>query len=197
MKAKYTLLSLAVLCAIAQISVACSNCEERKNLNEEKCSSCQKPPKPSKETEERGCSCQKPPKPTKNQETKVTAEIAVGELADKITILEIKLENITDEAKLKNIATELETLKATYYTHVEQTPELKTLKRRLLEINKMLWAIEDDIRDKERDKEFNSDFIQLARDVYYTNDERCAVKRQINNLTGSRLVEEKSYSDYA
>ena len=194
MKAKYSLLSLAVLCAIAQISVACSSCDEQKNLNNEKGCSCQKPPKPPKETDTKGCSCQKPPKPPKK--TKVAAEISVGELADKITILEIKLENITDKTKLKNIETELQSLKETYYTYVVQTPELKVLKKRLLEINKMLWDIEDKIRDKERNKEFDIEFIEIARSVYYTNDERCAIKRSINDLTGSRLVEEKSYSDY-
>jgi len=196
MNKKLTLVSLAILCAIAQVAVACSNCDEQKEREKTsaKGCSCQKPPQQPPKEADRGCSCQKPPKPPKD--TKVTAEIAVGELADKITILEIKLENITDEAKLENIRTELESLLATYKTNVQQTPELRALKKRLLAINQKLWNIEDDIRDKERNKEFDKEFVELARSVYYVNDERCAVKRAINDMTGSRLVEEKSYSDY-
>ncbi|MFC1842116.1 DUF6165 family protein [Candidatus Dependentiae bacterium] len=122
--------------------------------------------------------------------------MAVGELVDKITILQIKSENIKDTAKLENIHRELEALGETLDERVEKSPELEDLATKLLVINKQLWDIEDDIRDKERAKEFDTEFIQLARSVYYTNDERCAVKRKINDLTGSRLQEEKSYKDY-
>lgn len=138
------------------------------------------------------CSQPKPPKP----QNKVLTEIAVGELVDKITILQIKSENITDPEKLKNIHTELATLQETLDQNVEKSPEIEKLTEELLAINRQLWDIEDDIRDKERAKEFDQEFIEIARSVYYTNDERCAVKRKINNLTGSRLQEEKSYSDY-
>jgi len=147
------------------------------------------------------CACQnhnpKPQKPkTEQTNDKVTAEISVGELIDKITILMIKAENITNPAKLVNIHTELESLIKTRNKLVPQTVELKNLTNHLLEINKKLWVIEDDIRDKERHKCFDQEFIELARSVYYTNDERCKVKRAINDMLGSRLVEEKSYAAY-
>ena len=133
----------------------------------------------------------------KNETTdKVTAEIAVGELVDKITILQIKSKNITDQEKLKNIHTELETLLKTLHEEVPESQELEELTEKLLDINKQLWDIEDAIRDKERDRCFDHEFIEIARSVYYTNDERCRVKRQINNITGSRLFEEKSYASY-
>jgi len=192
---KTKLISLAVLFALyGQLAIGCSSCDT-KEIKETKACPCSQPqPKPTTETKACPCS-QKPPKPEQDT-TKVTAEIAVGELADKITILEIKAENITDPNKLKNIHTELATLKETFKNNVEQTPELKELKKKLKRINEQLWDIEDDIRDKERNKEFDQDFIELARSVYYTNDERCATKRRINEVTGSRLLEEKSYSDY-
>jgi len=214
MKNTSKLISLAVLFALyGQMALCCSSCdtkaaEERQITKAFPCTlpapapetedakpcPCTQPKPPKEDPKACPCTQPKPPKPEKS--TKVTAEIAVGELADKITILEIKTEHITDPAKLKNIRTELETLLATYEQNVEKTPELRTLKKELLEINKQLWDIEDDIRDKEREKAFDDEFIALARSVYYTNDERCAVKRKINDLTGSRLVEEKSYSDY-
>lgn len=132
----------------------------------------------------------------KSDNSKVTAEISIGELIDKITILQIKAENITDPAKIKNIHTELTTLTATLNTLVPKSPELDELTAQLLDINKQLWDIEDNIRDKERNKCFDKEFIEIARYVYYTNDDRCRVKRSINDLTGSRLVEEKSYAAY-
>jgi len=172
---------------------------------DEACSSCQKPSKPEKKSvpvDESRCSCQRPPKTktatieTKEATDKVTAEIAVGELIDKMTILQIKLENIKNEAKLVNIRTELEALTTTRNACVPQSDELEALTAELLSINKELWDIEDDIRDKERSKAFDEEFVELARAVYITNDKRCAVKRQINELTGSRLLEEKSYAAY-
>ncbi|MCX5922301.1 MAG: DUF6165 family protein [Candidatus Dependentiae bacterium] len=126
----------------------------------------------------------------------IMAEIQIGELIDKITILQIKAQQIKDPAKLKNITTELDTLLATCKNSVPQTAELEKLWEDLLTINKSLWVIEDDIRDKERVLEFDHEFIRLARAVYYTNDERCRIKRAINELSGSRLIEEKSYRDY-
>jgi len=126
----------------------------------------------------------------------VMAEVQIGELIDKITILQIKMDNIKDAAKLVNIKAELETLLATCNRDVPQSLKLKTLWQELLEVNKKLWDIEDDIRDKERAREFDNAFIKYARSVYYTNDERCRIKRELNMLAGSRLIEEKSYTDY-
>lgn len=160
------------------------------------------------DTQCKQCSCQKPQEPKQPCEIimpeessneasdKVTAEISIGELIDKITILEIKAANIKDQQKLQNIRIELESLSQTRDNLVPSSDELTALTAQLLEINKKLWDIEDDIRDKERNRCFDKEFIELARSVYYTNDKRCAVKRKINVLAGSRLVEEKSYTAY-
>lgn len=129
---------------------------------------------------------------------RITAEIACGELLDKITILQIKTERIKDPEKLKNIQTELESLLDTYEHSLskEMRDELEELVTELKKINETLWDIEDNIRDKERAQEFDTRFVELARSVYFTNDERCAVKRKINMKLGSRIVEEKSYKNY-
>ena len=124
-------------------------------------------------------------------------EVSNGELLDKLTILELKLTNITNVQKLSNIQKE----------HDELSPladqlfdsygeELKNLYKKLTEINSELWTIEDDIRECERNKDFGSDFVSLARAVYFTNDKRSDVKKAINLLTDSGFVEEKSYEDY-
>tara|TARA_B100000424_G_scaffold129672_1_gene98291 strand:- start:459 stop:845 length:387 start_codon:yes stop_codon:yes gene_type:complete len=124
-------------------------------------------------------------------------EVSNGELLDKLTILELKLTNIADVQKLSNIQKE----------HDELSPladqlfdsygeELKNLYKKLTEINSELWTIEDDIRECERNKDFGSDFVSLARAVYFTNDKRSDVKKAINLLTDSGFVEEKSYEDY-
>lgn len=126
----------------------------------------------------------------------VTAEIAIGELIDKMTILEIKTERIQDEEKLYNIYTELDSLQKTFDQWIDIHPELETLIAQLKAANEALWVTEDLIRDKEREKLFDNEFIQLARKVYLQNDERCRIKRKINELLGSRLVEEKSYKPY-
>jgi len=133
---------------------------------------------------------------------KITAEIPIGELFDKITILEIKIENINDPAKLANIKTELTALLETrnnqIFKHIDQKTleTLTLLTSELLLANKKLWETEDDIRNKERNKCFDKEFIQLARSIYIQNDERCRIKRAINELLGSRLIEEKSYEAY-
>jgi predicted transcriptional regulator len=133
----------------------------------------------------------------------VEAPISIGELADKLTILEIKYANINDPGKLPNIDKELKLLtekwnevfkdskitKTQLDALYEATKELKTT-------NTKLWEIEDDIRECERNKNFNDDFINLARAVYVTNDRRSQIKKDINGLLGSEIVEEKSYSDY-
>ncbi len=126
----------------------------------------------------------------------ISVEIAPGELIDKITILEIKRQRMDDAAKLANVGVELETLAAARDGAITPSAELDQLTARLKEVNTRLWEIEDDIRDCERRGDFGETFIGLARAVYTTNDARAALKRRINGLLGSRLVEEKSYADY-
>ncbi|MDP7039537.1 MAG: DUF6165 family protein [Myxococcota bacterium] len=123
-------------------------------------------------------------------------DISAGELVDKITILEIKLMFIEDEAKRQNISKELTTLNHSYLSDVGESSELLALKESLKGINLELWKIEDDIRECERQSAFGDEFIKLARLVYHTNDKRAALKKDINTLTGSELVEEKSYAAY-
>jgi hypothetical protein len=122
--------------------------------------------------------------------------ISPGELIDKITILEIKSARMTDAGKLHNVRTELrlltETWKASGYAATDISAEWAGLRG----VNEKLWDIEDRIRDKERDGEFDAEFIELARAVYVTNDERAAIKKRINARLGSALVEEKSYAAY-
>ena len=122
-------------------------------------------------------------------------EVSHGEIVDKLTILQIKKENITDPNKLDNIIKEYEYL----FSVVENDLGISTSSSEYLEllsVNKDLWVIEDDIRDKERQKEFDEDFVSLARSVYYTNDVRAKIKKEINLKYSSGFVEEKSYSDY-
>ena len=126
----------------------------------------------------------------------ITAEISPGELIDKITILEIKMDRITDDKKLKNIKTEWDTLNQSRENKILISAKLDELTAELKTINETLWVIEDDIRECENRKEFGEAFITLARSVYLNNDHRAQVKRKINKLLGSRLIEEKSYSDY-
>lgn len=127
-------------------------------------------------------------------------EVSDGEIFDKYTILEIKLDKIKDEAKLANIRKEYDSLAPVidqiYLKSDSVHEQLEFLHTDLLNVNKTLWNIEDYIRDCERAESFGVDFIELARSVYYTNDDRADVKKQINALTGSDLVEEKSYQEY-
>jgi hypothetical protein len=122
--------------------------------------------------------------------------ISWGELLDKITILQIKLENLTSKDALKNVERESKQLQTTFIQYCPETIKVKQLEAELKKINQQLWDIEDKIRDKERNKSFDDEFIQLARNVYITNDERSRVKRKINDIFGSELVEEKSYAVY-
>jgi len=122
--------------------------------------------------------------------------ISWGELFDKLTILQIKLENLQDKNALKNVKIEYDELFKIYENNFRVDANAKRLLADLKTINKTLWNIEDDIRDKERHKTFDEEFIELARSVYITNDERSRIKRNINNTFGSELIEEKSYSDY-
>ena len=127
---------------------------------------------------------------------RIEVPISVGELVDKVTILEIKSEKIGDAGKLANIRRELDALTAVLKPSLEATPALAALKAELRTINETLWRIEDDIRDCERQRDFGPTFVELARSVYRTNDRRAATKRKIDDLTGSELVEEKSYAPY-
>ncbi|MGN0921108.1 MAG: DUF6165 family protein [Cellvibrio sp.] len=128
----------------------------------------------------------------------IEAPISLGELIDKITILEIKVVQIKDESKLKNVSHELNILNAKLDTllDAEQKAKLEPLKAALKTANEELWVIEDDIRDCEYVKDFGEKFIQLARSVYIKNDKRASAKKDINIAFGSELVEEKSYRDY-
>ena len=130
--------------------------------------------------------------------TSLLIPASVGELIDKITILEIKRERITDAAKQQNIQRELLALMAVVEQQQLGYPSgsLDNLGRELSAVNQQLWMIEDDISACERQGDFGARFIELARAVYHRNDERAAIKRQINELCGSELVEEKSYAAY-
>jgi len=126
----------------------------------------------------------------------VRVPVSWGELFDKITILEIKGRRIEDGAKLANINRELEVLQEVSRVHRDEGGELDRLIVELTEVNETLWDIEDDIRACERSGDFSDTFIQLARSVYRTNDQRADLKLKINRLLGSELVEEKSYEAY-
>ena len=127
----------------------------------------------------------------------IKIDVSVGEIMDKLTILEIKSEKIQDEEKLANVRKEQDSLLPAIDQPAYQTGEVRRLVNELKDINLKLWGIEDEIRLKEADKSFDEGFIELARSVYFTNDQRAEVKKQINLVTGSALVEEKSYEDYA
>jgi uncharacterized protein DUF6165 len=126
----------------------------------------------------------------------IETPVSFGELIDKITILEIKSQRIDDAAKLANVRNELELLNATWGNAPASKTDISTERARLLAVNERLWDIEDEIRVKESAQEFDAAFIKLARSVYFENDERAAIKREINLKLGSQLVEEKSYKDY-
>lgn len=119
--------------------------------------------------------------------------VSIGELIDKITILEIKAERITDAAKLANVRTELDGLWPLWLEQQRARAELSPLKDQLKAINERMWDIQDRLREKEAAQDFGAEFITLARGVYGTNGERVAVKNEINRVAGSALVEEKQY----
>jgi len=126
----------------------------------------------------------------------ILVPVSYGELIDKITILEIKSKQMTDPAKLANVRNELDQLNTTWAAHPAAATDIADERARLLAVNETLWDIEDRIRLKEKAQAFDQEFIELARAVYFRNDERAAVKREINLKLGSQLVEEKSYKDY-
>jgi Family of unknown function (DUF6165) len=126
----------------------------------------------------------------------VEIPVAIGELIDRITILQIKVERFTDAAKTKNAQAELSLLCERRDQAMPQSPTLDALTVQLRAINQRLWDLEDSIRDCERRADFGPDFVAVARGIYRTNDERAAVKRQISVGFGSDLIEEKSYAPY-
>ncbi len=127
----------------------------------------------------------------------IQVPVSPGEVLDKITILEIKSERISDAGKLANVKRELELLQAAWLQSVEEDETVHRIHSKLKTINEALWEIEDDIRDKERAREFDQVFIDLARSVYVTNDQRADAKKELNVYLGSEIVEEKSYQDYS
>ena len=127
----------------------------------------------------------------------IKVELSVGELIDKISILQIKAERIIDRSKLENINKELDVLMSLWKDSINSNNNLESEINDLKAINEELWDIEDKIRDKERNQVFDKGFIELARAVYITNDKRADIKRTINSKTGSELIEEKSYSNYS
>ncbi|MCL7714555.1 DUF6165 family protein [Stenotrophomonas mori] len=123
----------------------------------------------------------------------ILTPVSIGELIDKITILEIKAERIDDAGKRGNVRTELEGLWPLWLQQQAERPELEALKQQLKAINERMWDIQDQLRAKEQAQAFDAGFIALARGVYGTNGERVAVKNTINRIAGSALVEEKQY----
>ena len=126
----------------------------------------------------------------------IKVPVSPGELLDKVTILRIKSQRMTDPVKLKNVRVELTALEEVWrsspYGRADVATDIDALQR----VNERLWVIEDDIREQERRKDFGAEFVRLARAVYFENDERAAIKRRINTALGSAIVEEKSYRDY-
>ena len=127
---------------------------------------------------------------------KIIVEVSIGELLDKISILEIKQEKIKDPEKLKFILDEHAVLKDQLNKNVKSNDEIEKLFQSLKEINAKLWVIEDDKRLCEKEKDFTEKFIKLSRDVHFLNDDRAKIKLEINNLTGSKIKEIKEYTSY-
>jgi uncharacterized protein DUF6165 len=126
----------------------------------------------------------------------ILVPVSPGEMLDKITILRIKAARISDAAKVANVKHELSLLEKTWRDSGAAAVDLGDEEANLTRVNEALWVIEDEIRDEERDKRFGEKFIELARAVYVTNDERAAIKKRVNTLLGSSIVEEKSYKKY-
>ena len=127
---------------------------------------------------------------------KILVEVSVGELLDKISILEIKQEKIKDPEKLKFINAEHSILKDQLDKNIKSDEKLKKLYQSLKDINAKLWVIEDDKRQCEKEKDFTEKFIRLSRDVHFLNDDRAQIKLEMNNLTGSKIKEIKEYTSY-
>ena len=127
---------------------------------------------------------------------KILVEVSVGELLDKLTILEIKQEKIKDPEKLKYINDEYRVLKDQLNKNVKSDPKLDELFNSLKKVNEKLWVIEDDKRLCEKSSDFGDKFVKLSRDVHFLNDDRAKIKLEINNYTGSKIIEVKEYTDY-
>jgi hypothetical protein len=128
--------------------------------------------------------------------SEIKVPVSPGELLDKITILRIKSQRMSDPAKVSNVRLELRVLEETWNASAYARIDIAADVAALLAVNERLWVIEDDIRDKERAQAFDAEFIRLARAVYVENDERAVIKRRINTTLGSSIIEEKSYRDY-
>ena len=128
--------------------------------------------------------------------SEVSVPVSFGELLDKIAILQIKSERMSDPAKLANVRNELDALETTWMAHPAAGHDIVQLRAELKAVNARLWVIEDDIRLKEKAQAFDDEFIRLARSVYFENDTRARIKKDINLALGSAYVEEKSYEDY-
>ena len=128
--------------------------------------------------------------------SEILVPVSFGELLDKISILQIKSERMSDAAKLANVRNELAALDRTWSAHPAAAQDITALRAELKAVNERLWGIEDDIRLMEKAQSFDDGFVQLARSVYIENDERARIKKAINLALGSSYVEEKSYQDY-
>ena len=128
--------------------------------------------------------------------SEILVPVSFGELLDKIAILQIKSERMTGEAKLANVRNELSALEKTWMAHPAAGTDVARLRVELKAVNERLWEIEDDVRLKEKAQSFDDGFVRLARSVYFQNDERARLKKEINLALGSSYVEEKSYEDY-
>jgi hypothetical protein len=128
--------------------------------------------------------------------SEILAPVSFGELLDKVCILQIKSERMTDPVKVANVRKELVALERTWNEHPASNVDVTALMKRLKAVNERLWVIEDDIRILEKEQRFDNEFVELARSVYFENDERANIKKEINLALGSAYVEEKSYQDY-
>ncbi|TXH64082.1 MAG: hypothetical protein E6Q81_04785 [Thermomonas sp.] len=128
--------------------------------------------------------------------SEILVPVSFGELLDKLAILQIKSERMTDAGKLANVRNELSALETTWAAHPASQQDITALRAELKAVNERLWVIEDDIRLQEKAQDFGNEFIRLARAVYFENDIRARVKKDINLALGSAYVEEKSYQDY-
>jgi len=136
------------------------------------------------------------PKPTTPKQTvQISAPVSMGDFFDKLTILMIKRERVTDLAKLENINKEYDMLMIIYANNITPSPTLESLINQLVEVNRNLWDLEDAVREKERDKNFDKEFIKIALSIPTNNDTRFEIKRAINKLLGSSIIEEKSYTE--
>jgi hypothetical protein len=134
--------------------------------------------------------------PPESDQGTLRIDVSPGELLDKISILEIKVERISDPEKRNNVRHELDVMCAARDAAIAPDDEIKRLCDALRQVNEALWVVEDDLRDCERRDDFGAEFVKLARSVYRTNDRRAALKREINQRLGSSLIEEKAYAPY-